>query len=176
MHAGVHTVIGGRELLLHHGLEGRLDIPGVRVARAIVHAVLVNHVVGRMARLQDVERTAHVALAQGQDRLLGLGLDLAPVWSATPSGDIYALFGLDHVVETRLHLARFQRREAEAGAAALDGGNDFVHIVADDAKAHITRVLLHHCRSERQSGAASTYPAAGRPARPASWRPPRPAQ
>ena len=82
-----------------------------------------------------------------------------------------ALLLLDDVVEALLDLVSRQRCEAagwesagqrriehemkrlekdapEAGAARLDGRDDFVDVVADDAEAHVLRVLLDDCEDE----------------------------
>ena len=72
------TLVGCGELLLQHGVERRLQVLGMRMARAVVHTVLVDDVVGGVARLQDIEGTPHIALAQLEDRLLRCGLDMAP--------------------------------------------------------------------------------------------------
>lgn len=42
-------------------------------------------------------------------------------------------------------MKRLEKDAPEAGAARLDGRDDFVDVVADDAEAHILRVLLDDC-------------------------------
>lgn len=56
-----------------------------------------------------------------------------------------ARFGLDDMVESALDFRFGQRSEAKLGASGLDGGNDAVDIVADNAESGIGRVLLDHC-------------------------------
>ena len=43
------------------------------------------------------------------------------------------------------HLVQFERVEAEPCAPALDSWDDLVHVVADDAEAHVLCVLLDDC-------------------------------
>jgi hypothetical protein len=89
------TLVGSGKFLLEHGLKDCLNIAWVRVARAVVHAVLVDHVGRRVARLEDVECAAHIALGQQEDGLAGGWLDAA------------VLLG-NHIVDAAGHLLRIE--------------------------------------------------------------------
>ena len=78
----------------------------------------------------DVERAAHVAMRELEDGGLGAVVDAA-------------VLGGDDAVDAALDLRAIERREAEARAPALDGRDDFVDVVADNAEAHVACVLLH---------------------------------
>ena len=56
--------------------------------------------------------------------------------------DEYTPLGFDDVVHALLDLLDGQRREPEARTATLDGGDDLVDVVADDAEADVLRILL----------------------------------
>ena len=135
-------VKGGRELLLEHRVEGRLDVERMRVSRACVHAVFVNEaawLAGRVACLQDVEGAAHVAMRELEDGGLGAVIDAA-------------VLGGDDAVDAALDLRAIEGREPEARAATLDGRDDFVDVVADNAEAHVACVLLHDAAQCRLGG------------------------
>ena len=84
---------------------------------------------------------------------------------------------VNDVVQPVLDLVELERVEAEARAARLDGGNDLVDVVADDAEAHVARVLLDDCAKGELSNDASCMPSTYRDARrsvpPSSWHLPR---
>lgn len=116
------------------------------VARAIVDSRLVRHVVRSMARLletlgespqdaggppylQDVERPSHIAFAQLQEGGFS-------VWC---HGDT---FFFNHFVDLLLHFLDCKRAKAETRTARLYGRNNFVHVIAYDAKPDVLGILL----------------------------------
>ena len=117
----------------------------------------------RRAHLQDVQRASHVTLAQPQERL-------SPV-----CGQLHLLL-LNDVLQPPLdfrdrqraksgqgrnisHALTMQERVAhglpETGAARLDGWDDAIDVVADDAEAHVLRVLFDDCVLEYWPSAVS---------------------
>ena len=75
----------------------------------------------------------------------------AIVWHAVARRRKHVLFSIDHVLQAAAHVALPERREAEARAARLQRRDDLADVVADEAEAHVARVLLHHCTADRLS-------------------------
>ena len=69
--------------------------------------------------------------------------------SADFKGSDNSPFSFDHSVESFLDLWHGQRREAEPRAPTLNGWNNLVHVVADDAESDILGVLLDHSTQRR---------------------------
>ena len=85
-----------------------------------------------MARLENVESATHVAAGELEESLFAVLSDVAA-------------FGLDDMVESIFDLVEFERVETETGTTRLDGGNDLVDVIADDAEADVLGVLLNDC-------------------------------
>lgn len=128
------TLVGRRKLVVHHALDHRFDVSRPRVPRTVVHSLLVDSFsVCGMTGLQHVERPPHVSPRQLHQRLFAVACNLDA-------------FGLDDMVQARLDLIQLQRVEAESCAARLDGLDDLVDVVTDDAEANVAGVLFDHCR------------------------------
>lgn len=83
-----------------------------------------------MACLEDIQSTAHVALAQPDQRVHRLGANL----------HILLVDNLDHQLPD---VGLLQRTEAEARAAAQQRGAELVRVIGNDAEARVGRVLFH---------------------------------
>ena len=83
-----------------------------------------------MTRLQHVQRSPHIPLAQPDQTLDGVVLDP------------HALL-LGHPIHQRPDVGLLQRAEAEARAARQQRGRQLVRVVCDDAEARVGRVLFH---------------------------------
>ena len=148
------TVIRRREVIFQHRVDYCLDVGGLWVAGTVVDLRLSRQLVRGVTRLEDVQRATHIALRKLQQSLLPLRRDLHPVTLPllaraerqsrieTPKARIHAPLCLDVTINPLLDLRDGERREAKARAAALDGGDDLVDVVADDAEADVLRVLL----------------------------------
>ena len=65
---------------------------------------------------------------------------------------LHAPLSLNDNIYPLLDLGHRQRREAEPRAATLHRGHDLVDVVADDAKAHVLRILLDNAAEGRLGG------------------------
>jgi hypothetical protein len=64
---------------------------------------------------------------------------------AAPGQCCYLPLSINHVLQSAPDIAVFQGREAEASAPRLQGRYDFVDVVADQAEARVSGILLNHC-------------------------------
>lgn len=85
-----------------------------------------------MGSLENVESPSHVSLREFDQGLLSLGRDL----NAFPSNDF---------TQPVRDLGFLERSKPEPSASRLNSRNDFAHIVANDAEAHILGVLFNDC-------------------------------
>mmetsp|Transcript_10662 Transcript_10662/g.33593 ORF Transcript_10662/g.33593 Transcript_10662/m.33593 type:complete len:202 (-) Transcript_10662:247-852(-) len=127
----LHARKRSRKVVREQRLEDALDVFRLRLARARVHRRAVDARGRHGRRLQHVEATAHVAMAEADARFDAVGR----VLHALRLGDLG---------RARRRLRGRERCEAEARAARLERGDDLVAIVADQAEARVARELLHH--------------------------------
>jgi hypothetical protein len=109
-----------------------------------------------MACLEDVERAAHVALGELEERCAAVGREdhaggVSEVSDlvAVPNGNQFGPhlpFPVHHIVDLAGDLLLRQRREAEPRATRLDRGGDFVDVVAQNGKADVFGVLFNDWR------------------------------
>ncbi len=84
-----------------------------------------------MAGLENVESAAHVAFAEGHERIDGVG------------GDVH-LFLRDYLVDEGADGGFGEGGEAEASAAGEEGGGELVGVVCDDAEASVGGIFFHY--------------------------------
>ena len=117
------------EVVVEEQVQDGLHIVGEGSTRREVYRLGIHDLVGHGRGLEQVEDTAHVTTAEGED-----GLD------AIVGG--IALLGLGHLHEAVADLIAAEGGEAEAGATGLEGGDDLGHVVADEAEPGVLGVLL----------------------------------
>ena len=62
---------------------------------------------------------------------------------------MHPLFILDNANKPLFHLHNWEWREPESRAATLDGGDDFIHIIANNAEPDILGILLYDATQGR---------------------------
>jgi hypothetical protein len=103
-----------------------------------------------MACLEDIQRSAHITFrefqqclfpvvgqlhAKYEDRLCGL---------KSSSHKEHALFSLDHIHHSLLHLSNGQWRKPKSRTPTLYSWCDFVDIVTNNAEPDVLRILLDY--------------------------------
>ncbi len=123
------TLIARSKFVSHHRVDHELDVAGVRIACAGIDGQLVCRIVGGMAGLKHIKGASHVPFGELEERDLAIVCDVD-------------ILGLDDGLQALLHLGHGKGRKSEASAAGLDGGDDFVHVVADYTETDVACVLL----------------------------------
>jgi hypothetical protein len=124
------------------------DVAWVRRARAVVHLRLARARVRGVACLQYVQRAPHVPACELEQRRAAVGRNVHPAVHVSVEGAVGGqgrrriLLGGDDALHPTRDFRLGEWAEAEARAAALDGGCDLADVVADDAEADVARVLL----------------------------------
>lgn len=62
---------------------------------------------------------------------------------------MHPLFILDNANKPLLHFHNWEWREPESRTATLDGGDDFIHIIANNAEPDILGILLYDATQSR---------------------------
>ena len=112
---------GGAEVLVEGPVDDVGDVRPERLAGAGVDVVLRHVPEGHVTRLQDIDHSPHVSLAQGHQRLL-------PVLR-----DVDGLL-LTDVLQPGQDLLLLEGTEPEPGAPALEGGDDLAEVVTDQTE------------------------------------------
>ncbi|GIX64596.1 TonB-dependent receptor [Babesia caballi] len=134
----------GLERLLHEALQQVADLGGFRQPGSGEDGVAVDLGAGPRAErhgsdLEAVEHAAHVALPDLRQGVQGA------------VGKLQALHG-GNLGGATLDDLGLEGRKAEPGAARLNGGNDTIHEVANQAKANVGRVDFHDATKRVLSG------------------------
>ena len=128
----MRTVVRRVELVVEKGLCDLFDVVRFRLTRALVDGVAGHVLVCHRGTLENVEALAHVPVTELFHSHYRLVVHLNPLC-------------FDDLVQSRSDVLRLEGREAELCAARLEGGDDLVHIITDEAEPRVCRVVLNHC-------------------------------